>query len=166
MLLLRGPSGLAAPSKDRLPSARLPRPGRLSERPSARLSERRSKSRFSPPRLSERLAPDGASGAFVALVAALFRSALLALFQHGHVQLVGLELHEGYVLADELLDVAHRAARLARDERDREALLSGATRAADAVHVVLGHVGQVEVDDVVHVGYVDAARQHVGRHED
>ena len=34
------------------------------------------------------------------------------------------------------------------------------------MHVVLGHVGQVEVDDVVHVGHVDAAGQHVGGNED
>ena len=36
---------------------------------------------------------------------------------------------------------------------------------ADAVHVVFGHDGQVVVDDVVDLGYVDAAGQDVGRHD-
>ena len=43
---------------------------------------------------------------------------------------------------------------------------AGAARAADAVHVVLGVHGDVEVDDGVDAGDVDAAAHDVGRHED
>ena len=111
----------------------------------------------------------GAAGA-CRLVAAAARAALalpaLGLLQHGRVGLVALDGGEGDVLADELLDLLERLHGLARDEGDGEALLAGTARAADAVHVVLGHVGQVEVDDVVHLGHVDAACQHVGGHQD
>ena len=40
---------------------------------------------------------------------------------------------------------------------------AGAAGAADAVHVVLGHVRQLEVDDVRQLVDVDAARGDVGR---
>src|SRR2546422_6300905 len=39
-------------------------------------------------------------------------------------------------------------------------------RSPDALDVVLGHVGDVEVDDVAQRLDVDAARRDVGRHED
>ena len=51
------------------------------------------------------------------------------------------------------------------DQRDRLALRAGAAGAADAVHVVLGHVGQLVVDDVRQLVDVDAARGDVGRHQ-
>ena len=37
--------------------------------------------------------------------------------------------------------------------------------AANAVHKVLGHLGHIEVDDVRHVGHIDAAGSHVGSHQ-
>jgi len=51
------------------------------------------------------------------------------------------------------------------DERDRLAVGARAPGAADAVHVVLRHVGQVVVDDARQLRDVDAARGDVGRHE-
>ena len=50
----------------------------------------------------------------------------------------------------------------ARHERDRLALLPGTARAADAVHVVLGVVGEIVVDHQFEVVDVDAAGGHVG----
>src|SRR5690242_5705822 len=47
------------------------------------------------------------------------------------------------------------------DERDAHAARAGARGAADAVHVVLGLRGGVEVDDVRDAGDVDAARRDV-----
>ena len=41
----------------------------------------------------------------------------------------------------------------------------GASGAADAMDKVLGHLGKIEVDDMRHVGYVDAAGGYVCRHE-
>ena len=52
-----------------------------------------------------------------------------------------------------------------RDERDRLAVAADAAGAADAVHVHLGLVGQVVVDDVRDLRDVEAARGDVGRHE-
>ena len=48
-------------------------------------------------------------------------------------------------------------------ERDRDAGRAGAGGAADAVDVGLGHVRQIEVDDVRDAVDVDAARRDVGR---
>ena len=49
-----------------------------------------------------------------------------------------------------------------RHERDRLALLAGAARAADAVHVVLGVVGKIVVHHQFEIVDVDAAGGHVG----
>jgi hypothetical protein len=51
-------------------------------------------------------------------------------------------------------------------ERDGHAFQSGAARAPDAVHVVLGVFRQVVVDDVRDRLDVEAARSDVGGHED
>ena len=51
------------------------------------------------------------------------------------------------------------------DERDGRAVAADAAGAADAVHVDLGLVGQLVVDDVADVRDVEAARRDVGRHE-
>ena len=50
-------------------------------------------------------------------------------------------------------------------EGDRHALASGAAGAADAMHVGLGRLGDIEVDDVGDVLDVEPARRHVGRDE-
>ncbi|HPP83755.1 MAG TPA: hypothetical protein PLZ50_09350, partial [Rubrivivax sp.] len=62
----------------------------------------------------------------------------------------------------ELLDVVQEALLVQAHERDRLAAGAGAAGAADAVHIVLGHVGQFEVDDVRQLVDVDAARGDVG----
>ena len=61
------------------------------------------------------------------------------------------------------LDVAQIAALVAAAEGDRDAVGAGARGAADAVDILLGHVGQVEVDDVADARDVDPARGDVGR---
>ena len=53
-----------------------------------------------------------------------------------------------------------------RHQGDRGADLAGASRATSSVHVLLGGLGKVEVDDVGQVRDVDAAGGHVGRHQE
>ena len=50
--------------------------------------------------------------------------------------------------AEHSLDRSQAIALVIRDERKRLARATGTTRAADAVHVVLGHVGQLVIDDL------------------
>ena len=52
------------------------------------------------------------------------------------------------------------------DERDRLAVLAGTARAADPVHVVLGHHRQLVVHDVRQLLDVEPASRDVGRDED
>ena len=73
--------------------------------------------------------------------------------------------HAGKALSDRALDLAEIAFLVRRDEREGVARHLGAGRAADPVDVVLGHVGDVEVDDVRKGLDVDAARRDVGRDE-
>src|SRR5690606_1008958 len=63
------------------------------------------------------------------------------------------------------LDVAQVIALVLGAEADRHALAPGARGATDAVDVLLGHIGQLEVDDVAHAGDVDPACRDVGRDE-
>jgi hypothetical protein len=64
---------------------------------------------------------------------------------------------------DQPLDVAEIGELLAAgDQRDRGAFSAGARGAADAVHIGLGHVGQVEIDDVGDTVDIDTAGGDVG----
>ena len=63
---------------------------------------------------------------------------------------------------DELLDVAQVFVLVDAHERDRLAGRAGATGAPDPVHVIVGHVGEVVVDDVRQLVDVDAAGGDVG----
>ena len=54
----------------------------------------------------------------------------------------------------------------ARHQRDGDAGLARAAGAAGAVHVDLGRVGRRVADHVGEVADVDAARRHVGRHQE
>ena len=67
------------------------------------------------------------------------------------------------LLARGALDVAQVAALVRAAEGDRDAVGAGARGAADAVDILLGNVGQVEVDDVADARDVDPARRDVGR---
>ena len=69
-------------------------------------------------------------------------------------------------LVDVLLDLGNLAALVLVGEGDRDAGRASAARAADAVDVVLGFVGEVEVDDVLKPLHVDAAACDVGRDHD
>ena len=51
-------------------------------------------------------------------------------------------------IAEQSLDRFQKGLLVAIDERNGHALAAGPARATDAVHVVLGHLGQVEVHDV------------------
>ena len=69
-------------------------------------------------------------------------------------------------LAHQGLDVVELAHVLLGHKGERPAFLAGAARAADTVDVVGRLLGHVEVHHVAHVGDVDAAREHVGCHQD
>ena len=64
------------------------------------------------------------------------------------------------------LDVAQIGPLVIGAEADRHARCAGARGAADAVDILLGHVGQLEIDDVADARDVDAARGDVGRDQD
>ena len=69
-------------------------------------------------------------------------------------------------LAHELLGGVELVCVVLGHEGERPAGLARAARAPDAVDVVLGVHGHVEVHDVAHVGDVDAAGEDVGGNED
>src|SRR3989344_1900078 len=48
---------------------------------------------------------------------------------------------------------------------ERLASLSCASRASDAMHIVLIGCRYVEINDVAHVGNIDTSRRHIGRNE-
>lgn len=79
---------------------------------------------------------------------------------------VGLVVHDLERRADEALDSAKAAALVVIAERVGRAGSSGARRATDAMHVGLGVVGHVEVEDVGDLVDVDAAGRDVGGDED
>ena len=80
-----------------------------------------------------------------------------------HVQVAGLVDVGG--LVHELLDLVELVHVLLGHKRDGPAQLAGAARTANAVDIV-GRLGRhVEVHDVAHVADVDAAGEHVGRHQ-
>src|ERR1700742_1901890 len=65
--------------------------------------------------------------------------------------------------ADQALDIAQIAELLAAcDERDRDTFGASARGAADAMHVSLRHVGQIEIYDMADAVDIDAACGNVG----
>ena len=69
------------------------------------------------------------------------------------------------LLLDELLDVGHHAGVIARHERHSQARRAGTAGTADAVHVVFGVKGHVEVEDCGQVGDVQTPRCHIGGYQ-
>jgi len=65
-------------------------------------------------------------------------------------------------VADVLLDVRQRDGVFLAAEAYRVALGAGARSAADAMHIVLGIVRQIEVEDMAHVGNMQTARRDIG----
>src|SRR5262245_59174504 len=65
---------------------------------------------------------------------------------------------DGDAHPDELLDVGEERPLLGIAERHGDAARPGARGAADAVHVLLGHLGQIEVEDVADLVDVEPAR--------
>ena len=68
-------------------------------------------------------------------------------------------------MADVLLDIRQRHHIGFAAKTDRVSGCASARGAADAVHVVFGILRQVVVDDVLHVGNVQAARCDVGTNQ-
>src|SRR5580704_18338196 len=68
-------------------------------------------------------------------------------------------------LPDQFFDRRHRFEIERRDDRDRGAGAASAAGAADAMHIVVGMVRYVEVEDVAGGGNVEAARGDVGCHQ-
>ena len=65
-------------------------------------------------------------------------------------------------MSDVALDVRQRNRVFLAAETDRVALGARARRAPDAMHVVLRIVRQIEIEDMAHIGNVQASRGHVG----
>src|SRR2546430_5825134 len=61
------------------------------------------------------------------------------------------------------LDIAQVSPLLRAAESNCDARRSGPRGAADAVHILFGHVGQVEVHDMADARNINAARGYVGR---
>src|SRR5262249_3928792 len=75
---------------------------------------------------------------------------------------VRLFAHPGDGLPDQLLDRRDASGVGGRDDGDGGAAASRAPAAADAMHVVVGMMRDVEVEDVADGGNVEAARGDVG----
>src|SRR4051812_31651239 len=71
--------------------------------------------------------------------------------------------HLGRLDPGQPLDVAEIGLLIISAEADRNARCAGPRGAADAVDILLRHIGQLEVDDVAHARHIDAARGDVGR---
>mmetsp|Transcript_80388 Transcript_80388/g.206885 ORF Transcript_80388/g.206885 Transcript_80388/m.206885 type:complete len:467 (-) Transcript_80388:685-2085(-) len=104
----------------------------------------------------------------LAAAAALLLGAVLAGRGGRHAR---APLHTVRDLLSGLREEVHQALRVAavlcrREERDGLALVARAAGAADAVHVVLEVLREVEVDHRRQLWHVEAARRHVGGHED
>ena len=65
-------------------------------------------------------------------------------------------------MPDETFDIPNLACLFRRGERVGLADSLGATRAADAVHIIFGIRGDIVVDDVGDAGHIDAASGNVG----
>src|SRR5262245_22096360 len=74
--------------------------------------------------------------------------------------------HPGDALADQCLDCGDGFAVRARDDRDRSAAAPGPAGAADAMHVIVGMVRHVEIEDVADVRNVETARRDVRRDQE
>ena len=98
------------------------------------------------------------------------KTLLLALLARGRRALRrrGLEArhHLGVdALLRVVLDVADLAAIAMLGDRDGQAVAAGAAGAADAMHVVFRHFGQIVIDHMRDRRHIDAARGDVGGHQ-
>jgi hypothetical protein len=65
-------------------------------------------------------------------------------------------------LTNHLLDAAQILAFVLITESNGDALFAISSRTSNAVHIDLGLVRQIQIDDVTDVGDIDAAARHVG----
>ena len=109
---------------------------------------------------------------FATILLSRFATGFLALFvgEGGDTFTGGLVLGTPFagwdLLTRQSFDVAQQAAFFTIAERDCNAFGAGARGAADAMDVSLGHVRQVEVDDVANAVDVDTAGGDVGGDQD
>ncbi len=92
-------------------------------------------------------------------VLAPFGALFFRILLRGRVRLFA---HPGDGLPDQLLDRRDVFAVGGRNDGDGGAAASGAAGAADAMHVIVGVMRDVEVEDVADGGNVEAACGHVG----
>src|SRR2546428_3667981 len=92
-------------------------------------------------------------------VLAPFGALFFRILLRGRVRLFA---HPRNGLPDQLLDCPDASGVGGRNDGDRGAAASGAPGAADAMHIVVGVMRDVEVEDVADGGNVEAACGHVG----
>src|SRR5260221_176470 len=107
-------------------------------------------------------------GTAMLLRAAALRALPLGRGCRARAAVAGLEAFDHAALdlaGHEPLNGGHQRTVFVADEGDGFALGAGTAGAADAVHIVLGHMRQVEVDHVGQGLDVEAARGDIGRHQ-
>ena len=75
-------------------------------------------------------------------------------------------LHRLHIALRQAQNLLKIRALVGRAERDGRAVKARAARAADAVHIRLGHLGNIKIDDMGQLVNVDAARRDIGGHKD
>jgi len=73
--------------------------------------------------------------------------------------------HPGNIPFEQALDIPQQIVFIHAHQGDRLAFPAGPAGAPDAMHIVLRHMGQFEVDDMRQLVDVQAARGDVGRHQ-
>jgi hypothetical protein len=68
-----------------------------------------------------------------------------------------------YRLPGQFLDIPQVGSLLVAAQRDRHPGSTGASRSANAMNIILGHIRELEVDDVRHAFDIDPARRDIGR---
>src|SRR5215831_19026623 len=71
----------------------------------------------------------------------------------------------GYGLTDQFFDRYHSLLVVRRHDSDRSATAARATGSADAMHVIVGMVRNVEIEDVADIRNIKASRRNVGGDE-
>ena len=97
-----------------------------------------------------------------ALILLLLLRRLFALARPGFLRVERVVFIDGDLLTNYLLDTAKILPLILIAEGNSDAALACTSRASNAVHIDLRLVGQIQIDDMADVGYVDAAARHVG----
>jgi hypothetical protein len=87
---------------------------------------------------------------------------LVALARPGLLRVERVAIIYWDILTNHLLDATQILAFVLITESNGDAPLAGAPRAPNTVHIDLGLVRQIQIDDVTDVRDIDAAARHVG----